>query len=563
MKTENLFKLEIIAFFFFGLVLFTLGLGNQEFIGFETRFALFAKEMLQNGFSLFPTTYHQPYPDYPVSSTYLIFLLAKLTGHFNKLIAVLPSAFAAAVSLATTYAIGALQNRRWGLFAALMLLMTGTFFNEARTISLDQFTTAITSLCFYCVYSADILPKHSNVNEPLARPAHRLLFIPLLLILGFAFRGPIGLIIPSSVIGIYYLLDKNYKKLFLTGFCALVTLAACSLFLVFLAQKMSGTHFSNEVLSLEVFSRLQKSGHTPAFYYYFLHGLFAYAITLPLSILMIIGLRFAQPNLPTPDKNLITKLIGWALIILLGMSIPGDKKMRYILEIGPALALISAYLFIIPRDNKYFANFYKIFYQFCFYSPLIGLALSLGIYYFIHLNRLPLEINIGILIFVFSSLQLMNFLFSASFKNNKEFFIVLATTLSFTIFSILCIEPLNLSINRSRDFVLNLEILRYQQHAQLAFYQEDRDGLPIKYVVNSPQTDTPLFVSTPTELAQIKNKTFFIAGKEEFNQIPAAELAQYRIIASDVIGRKMVVVFTQKKYSPTNDLTALLIPLVK
>src|SRR3989344_2953414 len=107
---------NIEAFFIFclGLLVFTIGLSNQEIIRFEARFYLFAVEMWRHGLTWFPTTYQQPYPDYPVTGTLFIYLFSKLFGNLNKLTAVLPSAIASAMVLATTYLIGALHSRRWG-----------------------------------------------------------------------------------------------------------------------------------------------------------------------------------------------------------------------------------------------------------------------------------------------------------------------------------------------------------------------------------------------------------------------------------------------------------------
>jgi len=78
-----------------GLLLFTLGIWHQPFIDFETRFALFAQEMWRHGPGWFPTTYGEPYPDYPVTSTLLIWLAAHVFGGVTKLAAVLPTALAA------------------------------------------------------------------------------------------------------------------------------------------------------------------------------------------------------------------------------------------------------------------------------------------------------------------------------------------------------------------------------------------------------------------------------------------------------------------------------------
>ncbi|HLB57816.1 MAG TPA: hypothetical protein VJL60_03275, partial [Gammaproteobacteria bacterium] len=62
---------EAVVIFFLGLIIFTIGLSHQEVITFEARFYLFALEMWRHGLSFFPTTYEQPYPDYPVTSTAL------------------------------------------------------------------------------------------------------------------------------------------------------------------------------------------------------------------------------------------------------------------------------------------------------------------------------------------------------------------------------------------------------------------------------------------------------------------------------------------------------------
>lgn len=58
------------------LLLFCAGAGQVTVIGFDSRFVLFAKEMLRHGPGFFPTTYGQPYADYSSASTLLIDLFA-------------------------------------------------------------------------------------------------------------------------------------------------------------------------------------------------------------------------------------------------------------------------------------------------------------------------------------------------------------------------------------------------------------------------------------------------------------------------------------------------------
>ena len=79
------------------LVLFLLGVHGDAFVGFDSRFVLFAREMLRHGPSWFPTTYGAPYPDYPATSTFLTYLLSLPLGRVNELTAWLPTAVAAAI----------------------------------------------------------------------------------------------------------------------------------------------------------------------------------------------------------------------------------------------------------------------------------------------------------------------------------------------------------------------------------------------------------------------------------------------------------------------------------
>ena len=69
---------EVLAIFAVSLFIFTWNVSTQEVIGFESRFYLFALEMWRHGLSWFPTTYHKPYPDYPVTSTILPTITARL-----------------------------------------------------------------------------------------------------------------------------------------------------------------------------------------------------------------------------------------------------------------------------------------------------------------------------------------------------------------------------------------------------------------------------------------------------------------------------------------------------
>src|SRR3990167_7901559 len=118
--------LPVIGIFGISLFFFLWRQSSQEIIGFDSRFYLFALEMWRHGPNWFPTTYHKAYADYPVTSTFLIYIAAHLIGHLNKLTAVLPTAFAVSAMLSITYLIGALHEKRLGWYAVFLSLMTFT-----------------------------------------------------------------------------------------------------------------------------------------------------------------------------------------------------------------------------------------------------------------------------------------------------------------------------------------------------------------------------------------------------------------------------------------------------
>ena len=325
--------------FALGVLVFTFGL-STEFIGFQARFALFAKEMLNYGPSFFPTVYRNPYPDYPAASTYLIYLLSLPLGKVTVLSAILPTAVTSAFILVFTYRIGALLKREWGIYAVLFALLTYNFLSDSRSISLDQYTSLVTVLCFYLSYSALLSGKRN-----------RLWFVPFLFFVGFCFRGPIGIIIPTTITCAFYFWEKDYRKCLLFGSAGLVLLGLCSTGLLLAAYRQGGDAFVKEVINSQAAGRID--GGSENFLFYWIDSFISYAASYPLAIIItVISCKLIIKRENT-NYRFLGHLALWMVIILLGMSIPGDKKVRYILPIVPAVSLLASYLFINSEAGEF------------------------------------------------------------------------------------------------------------------------------------------------------------------------------------------------------------------
>ncbi|OGT61699.1 MAG: hypothetical protein A3E85_01995 [Gammaproteobacteria bacterium RIFCSPHIGHO2_12_FULL_45_12] len=530
-------RLEVAAIFFSSLFFFLWGLRSQEIIGFESRFYLFALEMWRHGVSWFPTTYSRPYPDYPATSIWLIYLSARLLGGLNKLTAVLPSATAASLTVCVTYCLGRLHSRRFGLSAVLFLFLTVTFIKYARTISLDMYPTLITLSCFYLIYSADQRQQHK-----------RLVWLYPLLWLGFLFRGPIGLVIPTGVVCFYYLLHRQWKRFWVTGVTALLLLIVSTALLLLLAHQVGGAVFMQDVLRMEVLGRIDNR-YLPL-YFYFTDSVSGYALSFPCAVLVVFGLVFAWlSRKPVPQSAGLKSLLVWVLVVMVGMSLPGDKKLRYILPMIPAVALLAASLVALPFSQPYFHFLRRGWLRLCLYLPAMLLLAVAAVFFYLKARSVTLAIQFSVLFVSLTLLQLVNgwLVYRAVLTQRvNEVAVMSVAALSLMLAYLMAAEPVALYVDRARHLVRAMETVRLEWGAQLVFYRLPPDGLPIKYLMNMPKEAPAFFIETPAALAAFSAPALFVTSGKAFAELPAPLVSHYRIMASDYMGHTRVVIFTTR-----------------
>lgn len=526
--------IEIISLFIASLFIFTYGLSQQEIIGFDSRFYLFALEMWRHGFSWFPTTYHQPYPDYPGASTWLIYLTSLLCGTLNKLTAILPSAMMAAGTVCLTYLIGEVQHKRWGIYAVCMLLMTAGFIREARAISLDMYVTFVTTACFYLLIRDD--KQHQRTS---------LLLFSLLLIFGFFIRGPIGLVIPTSVICIYYLTKGQLKKTFIAGIFAACLLLLCSTILLSLARYVGGQDFVQDVIRMEIAGRLNDY-HFPV-YFYFLTSLSNYSLGFPFALLSILGIiyyRLFKRVSFSPSAHL-HQLIGWILVVLIGMSIPGEKKIRYILPIMPAIALLATYPMIANSRLVYFRFLKFILERVSLYIPGLLMVGLMYIYQDLPTSEWTASSHYLSVIMILAMLQLGNIIAWSKLHSSLRTMIISA--LAFIIVYIFMFEPAELNVERAHHFVQSAEITRLNNASPLIFYKEQLDGLPIKYIINMRDETQPVFLQDSHELIQAKKGQIILMRQAEFEHLPPSIANKFTVISHDKMGHVEMIAVQKRK----------------
>lgn len=523
--------------FIFGLIVFTLNL-SPEFIAFQTRFALFAQEMLHHGISWFPSTYQHPYPDYPVLPTILIYLLALITGKITPLVAILPTAITSALILVFIYRFGAIWKERWGIYAVLFALFTQYFVQESRSIALDQYISLVTIGCIYIIHSAKIY----NLNK-------RLWLLPLILIGGFACRGPIGLIIPASVCGGYFLYLRQFKQLFYWVLTTVSLLLISMLALLTAAYLQAGTPFLHQVIFMQIVGRIATANKS--YWYYLICGFTSYAISFPIAIITLIVLHKTIIKPQTKSQQSLGILACWLGIILIGMSIPAEKKVRYILAIVPAISLIAAYGYLNPTHNRNLYYLKKILYYFCKCFPYLALVLILVATVFAQTHNLHLTTNvitatIFIIILILSARRIKRHLKSLHLH---DLLTISLAVLTFLLLNIQILNPIQYQLETTLPFVTAFYELQKIQPAKLVFYALGPDAEDIKFAANLKQPPTPDFIHTQIQLKQYKANAYFITKAETFATLPPQLKSKLELLFQGKIGHKKCVIFRKKLQS--------------
>ncbi len=484
------------------LVLFIAGNWHQAIIGFDSRFVVFAQEMLRHGPSFFPTTYGQPYADYLATSTLLTWLLSLPFGQVTSFTAWLPTAVASALIVVLVYRLTAPYSARWGLLSIALLLLSSTFISETRAVSLDQMLAAVSLAVFYLGYAHDHFAA-----------AKRLHWVFVLLLLGFAIRGPIGLVIPTGMLCSYYLINRQWRQLFSFGLLALALLAACVGLLLLLAKLSGGEDFMHDVIRMQFLGRMDGSEGSGGVLYYFTSSMGNYALAYPLAVLVLLAVVMGGRRAPDPALKLVLYCTAAGVLVMLGLSVPQAKKARYILPMLPFAAIIAAYPFQVTQ-GRIFAWLRGLMLGIWTLLPTllaIGLVMAR--------RRYPEALaSLELIFVVLGGLQVLALL--ALLKPRlRTYGPALAAVLALWTTYIMVAEPLERRLYDTRTFSLAVKAQVLQQPAPVVLHALGKDAKAIKFMVNFDCDKVPLFTQLPIELKPIQAPAWLIMSQADFDAL--------------------------------------------
>ncbi len=339
------------------VLIFLLGLGYLLFFHnlsvrylwnpCEDEYMLVNREMVDDGHWFYPTANGQPYCIKPPLFNWIGSLISVFYGEVNEFTSRLPSPLAALIGILLIYYFGKyLYGPRAGLISAMVLATSPLYIKFARWIQINMISTlllAVTLVLFYIGY-----------NEPRRRRwAYLLMYVAMGL--GTLNMGPVNLVMPMIVIGIYLVLIKDIKHILKLriGWGMLIYVLIVAPWYV--AVSLKGGYANDLIITSNLTRFFSESfTHTKPFYHYIAS---TPPYFLPWCLFFPVAFYLCFSKKTRDDRKALLFPCVWTSSLFVFFSLSTCKRSGYMLVIFPALALLVGYMldrgFLYWKDSLF------------------------------------------------------------------------------------------------------------------------------------------------------------------------------------------------------------------
>jgi len=341
----------------------------------EPREAAVAISMLESGNWILPYVYANEFAYKPPLAHWLMAVCSYPQGYVSEFTSRLPSAIAFIWLIASVLIFFGKRVKFQQAFISVFFLLTCVELHRAgMTTRVDMLLSVFIVLGLFRLY------KWEESLHLKGLPV----LIPFFLSCAILTKGPVGVVLPLFVFGVYLLILNKYSLL--TVFKSLFYVGVASLFLPLLwyiaAWKQGGDEFLNLVLA-ENFGRFfsvgnldinYSLGHENGVWYNFMTLLTGFIPWTLLFVFSLFGIKFSKPEKPlketlkdlwirfrSSDKVVIFSVVALVCIIFF-YSIPSSKRSVYLIPAYPFIALFLAqYALYLTEYRRLVTRFFAGF----------------------------------------------------------------------------------------------------------------------------------------------------------------------------------------------------------
>jgi 4-amino-4-deoxy-L-arabinose transferase-like glycosyltransferase len=305
----------------------------------ESTYAEIAREMVVSGDWISPTLGGKPFDQHPPLVTWMMAASIKLFG-VTPLAARLPNALLALAGLLITYSIAKrISGRQTGIASALALVTAPAYHLMVRDARLDMALMVFIAFSLWGIISYLYEPKK-----------YYLVLAYVAAALAFLTKGPIGLVIPMLVTGVFIIMTRRWNLILRLGLpWGLALIAVILLPWYWAMYRAHGSHYLYVLFIVQNFERFGTVNHamkTDPFYYFhtFLWMFLPWVVALfwqlvrdfPALRRARFDLNRISPESPAPGFMAI-----WLIAPIVLMSFSKTKLPQYIFFVLPAAAVIA------------------------------------------------------------------------------------------------------------------------------------------------------------------------------------------------------------------------------
>jgi 4-amino-4-deoxy-L-arabinose transferase-like glycosyltransferase len=254
-----------------------------------------------------------------------------------------------------------------------------------------------------------------------------------------------------------------------------------------------------------------------------------YAPSYPVAVLvtlLLLVLRFDRLRKPLGNDvdSLLFYLVGWALVVLAGLSFPDTKKIRYLLPMVPAISALAAYPFceaLHPQGQRAWTQFRQIVEKLLLVLPAIALVALWKAFQYAQHEVVPIHVPfLAVALLLVATQALMSGLQWGK-PATKTISVLCGSTFTVWALNLMVVEPARLAIHDTHQFVARVEALRQQKPGEIAFFRLGKDGVAIKYLANLDYDLQPEFLTTPAEINTLTAGPVYLILSDE--NLPLAQ----------------------------------------
>jgi len=329
----------------------------------EDEYMLVNLEMVEDGHWIYPTANGEPYSIKPPLFNWIGSLVSLAYGEVTEFTCRIPSSFAALFGIFLVYYLGKnLFGHRAGWLSAMVLAASPLYIEFARWIQINMISTVLlvaTLLLFYVGYS----DPHRR------RWAYLLMYVPMGL--GTLNMGPVNVVMPAVVIGVYLFVIKDFKHILQLriGWGILIYLLIVAPWYVTVSLKEG--YARNLLITTNLTRFFGEFEHARPFYYYFTT---TPPYFLPWLFFLPVALYLCFSDKTREERSKLLFLFVWFAGLFVFFSLSRTKRSEYILPIFPALALLVG--FMLDRALLYWRDSH--FWRKSLFWPINGMLFLFG-----------------------------------------------------------------------------------------------------------------------------------------------------------------------------------------